>query len=140
MVQRVDIDYDFTLPVERVYAYLAAHENLGPLFGATVSRVRDGDLERDGTGSVRSLKVGPLPAFEETVTRAVPNEIIEYRITRGGVLRGHNATMQFSARPGGSHLRYVIEFGTKVPGTGRLVRSGLERNIRKGLATVDAQA
>ena len=139
-MQRIEITQDFALPVERVYAYLAEHENLGPLFGATVTRVRDGDTSRNGEGSVRSLRVGPLPAFEETVTRAVPDELIEYRITRGSPLTGHRGEMRFARRGEGSTLRYVIEFGSKVPGLDRVVKVGLERGIRKGLRTVDSKA
>ena len=62
-MQRIEIDHDFSLPVERLYAYLSEHENLGPLFGAKIARVRDGDSERNGTGSVRQLRVGILPPF-----------------------------------------------------------------------------
>jgi uncharacterized protein YndB with AHSA1/START domain len=139
-VQRIDITQDFALPVERVYAYLAEHEHLGPLFGAQVTRVRDGDSSRNGTGSVRRLKVGPLPAFEETVTDAVDDERIAYRITQGSPLRDHRGLMEFSVTPTGSRLHYVIEFGAAVPGLDRVIKVGLERNVRKGLKTVDAKA
>ena len=139
-MQRIDITQDFSLPVERVYAYLSEHENLGPLFGAKIRRVRDGDTSRNGKGSVRVLKLGPLPSFDETVVDAVENERIVYRITRGSPLRGHEGVMAFSPTPTGSRLRYTIEFGAVVPGLDRVVKVGLERSIRKGLKQVDAQA
>ncbi len=137
---RIDITQDFRLPVERTYAYLSEHENLGPLFGAKVRRVRDGDTSRNGAGSVRELRVGPLPAFQETVTHAVDDQVVEYRITKGSPLRGHSGRMDFSPLGSGSRLRYVIEFGTAVPGLDRVIALGLERSIRKGLATVDRKA
>ena len=139
-MQRLEIRQDFALPVERVYAYLSEHENLGPLFGAKVERVRDGDTSRNGVGSVRRLKVGPLPPFEETVTKAVPDELVEYRITRGGVLKDHRGEMRFAPKGTGSTLTYVIEFDGKVPFTGPLIARSLERNVRSGLRTVDAKA
>ena len=139
-MQRIEIDHDFALPVERVYAHLAEHENLGPLFGAKVTRVRDGDTARNGAGSVRSLRLGPLPPFEETVTEAIPNELIKYRITKGSPLRGHHGEMRFTPRGTGTHLRYVIEFGAVVPGLDRLIKVGLERSVRKGLPQVDQKA
>jgi uncharacterized protein YndB with AHSA1/START domain len=139
-MQKVEITQEFTLPVERVYAYLAEHENLGPLFGATVTRVKDGDTSRNGVGSIRSLKVGPLPAFQETVTEDVPNARIAYRITQGSPLKDHSGVMTFSPTPTGSRLHYVIEFGSKLPGVDRLVKVGLDRNVRAGLKTVDARA
>ena len=138
---RIEITQDFALPVQRVYAYLSEHENLGPLFGARISRVRDGTTSRNGEGSVRRLKVGPLPPFEETVTRAVPDEVVEYRITSGTTpLRGHRGEMRFCATPSGSRLVYVIEFGAVLPLLDKVIAVGLERNIRTGLATVDATA
>ena len=139
-MQRIEISQDFALPVERVYAYLSEHEHLGPLFGARITRVRDGDTSRNGVGSVRSLRVGPLPAFEETVTQAVPNELVEYRITKGSPLERHRGEMRFAPKGSGSTLTYVIEFGAKVPLLARAVKVGLERNIRKGLKTVDLKA
>ncbi len=139
-MQRIEITQDFTLPVDRVYAYLAEHENLGPLFGARITRVRDGGTSRNSTGSVRALKVGPLPAFEETITEAVQDQRIEYRITQGSPLRGHSGRMDFSTLGTGSRLIYVITFGAVVPGLDRLVKVGLQRNLRKGLSTVDALA
>lgn len=139
-MQRIEIDHDFIKPVERVYAHLAEHENLSPLLGAEVTRVRDGDTERNGVGSVRALRVGVLPPFEETVTEAVENELIRYRITKGSPLRDHHGEMRFTPKGTGSHLRYVIEFGAVVPGLDRLVKLKLERSIRATLPQVDAQA
>ncbi len=137
---RIEITHDFALPVERVYAYLAEHEHLGPLFGAKVTRLRDGADSRNGVGSARRLKVGPLPEFTETVTKAVPDELIEYRITEGSPLRDHVGTMTFAPKGTGSTLTYVIAFGAVVPGLDKLIALGLERNVRKGLASVDARA
>jgi uncharacterized protein YndB with AHSA1/START domain len=139
-MQKISVSQDFALPVDRVYAYLSEHENLGPLFGATIVRVRDGLTSRNGEGSVRSLKVGPLPAFEETVVEAVENERIVYRITKGSPLRGHRGELVFSPLGSGSRLVYTISFGAVVPGLDRLVKVGLERNVRKGLKTVDRLA
>lgn len=139
-MQRIQVRQDFTLPVERVYAYLAEHEHLGPLFGATITRLRDGDTERNGVGSVRQLKIGPLPALQETIVEAVPNERIVYRITKGSPLKNHRGVMEFTATSTGSRLDYLIEFGSVVPGLDRIIKPALERNVRKGLQTVDAKA
>ena len=139
-MQRIEIRQDFTLPVERVYAYLSEHENLGELFGATITRLSDGRDSRNGVGSVRSLKLPVLPAFEETVTKAVPNELVEYRITKGSPLRDHRGEMRFASAGSGSTLTYVIEFGAVVPGLDRLIAPGLRKSIVQGLKTVDAKA
>jgi uncharacterized protein YndB with AHSA1/START domain len=140
-VQRVVVDHDFSLPVDRVFSHLAEHENLAAVFGAKVKRLRDGtDGHRNGAGSVRELRIGPLPSFEETVTEFVPDERINYRITRGSPLRHHEGVMSFSASPTGTHLHYEISFGAIVPGLDRLVAASLRRSIPKGLKLLDAAA
>ena len=139
---RVAIDHTFSLPPQRVFAYLAEHEHLEALFGAKITRLRDGsDGTRNGVGSVRQLKVGPLPPFEETVTEVVPDQLIRYRITKGSPLRDHEGVMRFSSDGnGGTRLHYEITFGAVVPGLDRVVAAGLKRNIAKGLQKVDAAA
>jgi uncharacterized protein YndB with AHSA1/START domain len=139
-VARVIVDHEFTQPLDRVFAYLSEHEHLGDIFGARVTRMRDGDSQRNGVGSVRKLKVGPLPPFEETVTEFVPNELIRYRITKGSPLRNHEGVMRFSSHGAGSRLHYEISFGAVVPGLAPLIATGLQRNIAAGLTKVDSSA
>jgi hypothetical protein len=139
-MQRVVLDRDFDQPVGRVFSYLSEHENLGPVIGATVTRLRDGDTSRNGEGSVRRLRIAVLPTFDETVTLAVPDERIEYRITRGSPLRGHHGLLVFTPNGAGCHLRWVIEFGAAVPGLDRVVAAMLRRNIGRGLDQVAANA
>ena len=141
-MQTVDVQQDFSLPVARVYAYLSEHENLGPLFGATITRVKDGDTERNGVGSVRQLKIGPLPPLQETIVEAVPDALIRYRITQGGApIRDHEGVMRFTSTPsGGTHLDYQIRLGSEVPLVDRIVKAGLTRNIRRGLKLVQDKA
>jgi len=137
----VHVEQDFELPVERVYPFLSEHENLGPLFGAKITRIRDGETERNGVGSARLVKVGPAPAVEETVTKVIPNELIEYRITHGGPMRNHIGIMKFTALPGtGSHLDYRIRVSTRIPGLASVLTAVLSKNIAKGLKTVDRSA
>lgn len=139
-MQRIHLEREFALPPNRVYAYLAEHENLGPLFGARVTRVRDGDTTRNGVGSVRRLKVGPLPAFDETITSAVPDQRLDYRISRGGPLRDHRASLRFVALGPGTRLIYDLEFGAAVPGLALIVKAMLVRSITRGLDVVARRA
>lgn len=134
--QKIFISRDFKMPVAELYAYLAEHENLANIFTpAKVTRVRDGDTTRNGVGSVRRLKMPVGAPFEETVTAAVENELIEYRISKGSPVKNHLGTMRFSARPdGGSHLDYTIVFEGKLPLIGPIVRGALDKAIRGGLA------
>lgn len=134
-LQRIEIRKQFSASVDMLFSYLSVHKNLETIFApAKISRIKDGSDAPDGLGSVRRMRILIAPPFEETVTAHVPNERIEYRITRGSPLRNHMGVMRFAAMPaGGSELHYTIEFEGRLPLIGPLVRAGLERGIRRGL-------
>ena len=137
----VHVTHDFAKPVGPVFEHLAEHENLPDLLGAKVERLNDGDEHRNGVGSRRRLRVGPTPPFEETVTEFVPNERIEYRVTKGTPLKGHVGTMRFSERQGGgSHLDYTIRLSSAVPGLTLALKTSLTRSIEQSLPKIDAAA
>jgi uncharacterized protein YndB with AHSA1/START domain len=137
----VHIEHHFAKPPERLFAYLAEHENLAEVFGAKVTRRCDGqDGERNGVGSVRQLQIGPLPPFEETVTEFVPSQRIVYRITKGSPLRGHLGVMTFAPVADGTSFVYDIRLASPVPGLALLVRAALTRSIAQSLAKVERDA
>ncbi len=134
MSSRVHVTQTYRSDPSTVFAALAEHENLGPVFGANITRMRDGDTSRNGVGSVRRLKIGPLPAFEETTTVAEEPTLIEYRITRGSPLRNHHGVQRLSPTPnGGTRLDYTITFDAAVPGLDKVVAAVLTRAIARGL-------
>jgi uncharacterized protein YndB with AHSA1/START domain len=137
----VHIEHDFAKPPEPIFAHLAEHENLAEVFGAKITRLRDGeDGRRNGVGSVRRLQIGPLPPFEETVTEFVPSERIVYRITKGSPLRGHVGVMSFAPAGAGTRFVYDIRLASPVPGLAPLVRAALTRSITRSLAKVERDA
>ena len=142
MAAPLHVEYDFTKPPERVFAHLAEHENLEPLFGAKITRLTDGtDGERNGAGSSRSMKIGPLPPFVETVTEVVPDSRIVYRITKGSPLKDHVGTMVFTpTAAGGTHLAYDIHLDSQLPLVAKIVNASLKRSILKSLPEVDRKA
>ena len=125
--------YDFDVPVERLYEFFSDHENLGPVLGLNVNRIKEGETEPNGVGSVRQLSAKGLMPFEETVTEAIPNERIEYRVTKGTPLKNHLGVQVFSSTgEGKSHLDYTITFDTAVPGLDKLIAKGVGRSLRRG--------
>ena len=134
----VHVEHTFTQPVERVFAFLAEHENLGAIFSPLrVERERDGQTERNGVGSARRLSFFGLMPFVETVAAVVPNERIVYNITKGGPMKDHEGVMAFSTTPsGGSHLDYRIRFASAVPGLAAIVSRAVKRSIVAGLKKV----
>ena len=137
----VHVEHRFDKPPERIFAVLAEHENLERLFGAKVTRLRDGEAgERNGVGSVRELRMGVLPPFEETVTEFIPGERIVYRITRGSPMRGHVGIMTFAPAGGGTRFAYDIRLSSAVPGLALAVRKALTRSIVRALPAIELQA
>jgi uncharacterized protein YndB with AHSA1/START domain len=137
----VHIEHRFGKPPERVSAYLAEHEHLAEVFGAQIERVCDGENgERNGVGSVRRLRIGALPPFEETVTEFEPGRRIVYRITKGSPLRGHVGVMTFAPDSGGTLFVYDIRLASPAPGLALLVRAALTRSITRSLASVEQNA
>ena len=96
-------------------------------------RVKEGDVEPNGVGSVRRLSLPLTPAFEETVTEFERDRRIAYRITKGSPLRDHHGVMVFSETAGGSRLHYTIVFKGKLPLIAAVIKPVLDRAIRKGL-------
>jgi hypothetical protein len=138
-MSQVHVIQNFPQPVEQVFGYLAEHEHLEPLFGAKIKRLTDGsDGTRNGAGSSREMRVGPLPPFVETTIEVIPNELIRYRITKGGILKDHEGVMRFSSQGDGSRLDYTITFDGKVPGIAPVVKMSLDRSVAKALRKLAA--
>lgn len=139
-MQRLIFDQDYAQPPEQVFAFFTEHENLVNLFDAKITRLKDGsDGHRNGVGSARELKVGPLPPFEETVTEFTPNEFVAYEITKGSPLKDHHGEMRFTSEGGGTHVHYEISFSGKLPGIGAIVARGLRRQVSTGLASASSK-
>lgn len=133
--QRIEIVQEFSKPLAQVFAFLADHNNLGKVFGVPVKRIRDGVDDVNGVGSVRALGFAPL-ATEETVMVLVPNDTIEYTITKnGGPLMNHYGIVKFYEFGTGSRLHWTITFDS-LPLVGPLMKKILETGIRRGLQKI----
>ena len=128
----VEIVHASTRPVQALFEDLADHDRLRQVFGVPVRRIRDGEGELNGVGSVRRLGVGPL-GFEETVTALEPHRSIEYRITRGaGPVRNHRGRLEFASVGAGSRVIWTIDYDT-LPIVGTALHAVLARVIKRGL-------
>ena len=135
--QYIDIMQIFNAPVKTVFAELTDHEKFGKLLKADIKRIADGKGEYiNGLGSVRKITPFPLAGFEETVVTFEPNEVMEYVITKGSPIKNHKGRMEFSQVDGNTRLRYTIEFESKIPLMGGLLKSVVEMPIKKGLSSL----
>jgi hypothetical protein len=129
----VEVVHASARPVQELFAELADHDRLHRVFGVPVRRIRDGEDEPNGVGSVRRMGVGPL-RLEETVTAIEPPRSIEYRITRGaGPVRNHRGRLEFSSVGTGSRVIWTIDYDS-LPIVGTALQAVLARIIKRGLA------
>ncbi len=131
----IEITHNFSAPVERVFNALADHNNLSNVFGIPVKRIKDGQGDVNGVGSVRALGVGPL-ATQETVVAVEPNVSIDYKITKfGGPLQNHHGRIDFEDTGRGSRVTWTITFES-FPVVGAVTQKILETAITRGLKKV----
>ncbi len=116
-----------------VFARLSDHDQLQTVFGVPCRRLRAGDAELNGVGSVRRIGIWPL-AVEETVVAQQAERRIDYRISRGGgPLRAHRGQIEFLAQDGACQVVWEIWFESPLPGVGVLLERLLAGAIRRGL-------
>ncbi|MEN8821238.1 MAG: SRPBCC family protein [Abyssibacter sp.] len=131
--QRIAITQDFPASREAVFAHLTDHNKVGPILGAKMVRIKDGDDAPNGVHSVRKVSIGPL-SFEETVVRHEPPSRMEYTVTTKAPIKNHRGIMLFEDTADGCRLHYEILFDGRLPFTGGLIRKQLDSAIRKGLS------
>lgn len=131
--QKIVVAQEFRMPVEELFAYLSNHNNLSRVFGLPVKRIRDGQGDVNGVGSVRRMGIAPL-AVEETVLALVPNQSIDYTISRGGgPIQNHHGKLEFSKSAKGSRVQWTIVFDSPLPLVGPIVKRVLNGGLRFGL-------
>ena len=128
----VEVVHASARPVHELFADLADHERLSHVFGVPVRRIRDGEGDPNGVGSVRRMGMGPIK-LEETVTAVEPQRSIEYRITRGaGPVRNHRGRLEFASVGTGSRVTWTIDYDS-LPLVGTAVKAMLSRALKRGL-------
>jgi hypothetical protein len=132
-LKTITIHEKFNAPIAQVFGILSNHEKFGEICGINMTRIQDGEDGLNGKGSIRTIKIGPLPAFEETITDFIQNEFIEYKITKGSPIKNHVGTLKFSEKNNQTELDYVIKLESKIPFTSSIIKSALQSGISKGL-------
>ncbi len=134
--QHIEIRQTFNAPVEKVFPVLTDHETFGDLIGTNFKRVVDSpDEDKNGVGSVRRIRSFPVPAFEETVVTYVPNELMEYVVSKGSPIKNHFGRMRFTGSQAATDLFYTIDFEPKLPFffLGPLLKRAIERPVRRAI-------
>ena len=132
----ITIEQDFRAPVSEVFMVLSDHEELGRILSTQIHRIRDASGKNvNGVGSVRRIKSTGVPAFEETVTALEPDQLIEYKVTKGSPIKNHIGRLEFSESGGVTHLHYTIRFEPRlpIPLWGSILKVAIRAPIANGL-------
>jgi uncharacterized protein YndB with AHSA1/START domain len=106
---------------------------------------REGAGEREGIGAVRVFRAGRVTGRDE-IAELVPDRRLAYRHTSSLPVRDYVGEVDLEPRGDGTAIRWVATFRPKIPGTGALLRRGLDgflAGMTDGLAaraTADAEA
>ncbi len=133
---RLEVTQDYKLPVSTVFKKLSDHNQLGKVLGIPVKRVVDGRSDINGVGSVRRMGLWPV-TVEESVIGVVPNQSIDYRISKGGApLKNHSGKLIFIETGKGARVLWQINFDSSLPVVGAVVKQVLTQGLRLGLKRI----
>jgi uncharacterized protein YndB with AHSA1/START domain len=133
MNQVVHVERSVAAPPEAVFALLADPTGWPAWSGHDRGEVvRDAPVgEPRGVGAVRAFTVGRLRSVEEVVAFEPPSRF-GYELRSGLPVRGYRADVRLAPAPdGGTVVTWHSEFRARVPGTGPLIRRGLQRFIER---------
>ena len=93
---------------------------------------RPGEGEREGIGAVRVFRSGRVTG-RDTIAELVPDRRFSYTHVSNLPVRDYRADVDLEPTSTGTAIRWVSSFRPKVPGTGWLMRRGLDKFVA-GLA------
>ena len=124
--QRIEHHATTTADPATVYALLrdgASWPDWSPI--DSVELERPGDTEPEGVGAVRVLRSGRVTG-RDTIAELVPNRRFAYTHASSLPVRDYRGEIDLTPSAGGTEIRWVSTFLPKVPGTGALLRRGLD--------------
>ena len=134
-VHEVRFEEVFAAPREKVFEFFAEHSNMRKVWGGRWERIQEGTDEPNGLNSVRLVRAGGA-TFEETIVSFQRPSLIEYTVTKGGMMKSHLSRMEFSDDAGGTRLVYTIRFEPKVMLAGRLLTGVFKARWNRGVGNV----
>jgi hypothetical protein len=129
--QRIEHHATTTADPATVYALLrdgASWPSWAPIESFELER--PGTDEPEGVGAVRVLRGGRVVGRDEIV-ELVPERRFSYAHTSNLPVRDYRGDVDLEPAGEGTAIRWVSEFEPKVPGTGWLLRRGLDGFVAK---------
>ena len=129
--QRIEHTAATTADPATVYALLrdgASWPVWGPLDSFELGR--PGDAEPEGVGAVRIFRSGRVTG-RDTIAELVPDRRFSYTHVSSLPIKNYRADIDLTPSGEGTSIRWVSAFDAKVPGTGGLLRRGLDGFVSK---------
>ena len=129
--QRIEHTATTTAAPATVYALLrdgATWPVWGPLESFELER--PGEDEPEGLGAVRVFRSGRVTG-RDTIAELVEDRRFSYTHVSNLPIKNYRADVDLVPADGGTQIRWVSAFDPKVPGTGGLLRRGLDGFVSK---------
>ncbi len=94
---------------------------------------REGQGEAEGIGAVRVFRSGKVTG-RDTIAELVENRRLAYTHASNIPVKNYRGQVDLTPVEGGTEIRWTSEFEPKIPGTGRLMRKGLDTFV-EGMTT-----
>lgn len=133
-MQQVEVQHQFRVPLERVWARYTDHATWGAWAGlGPVRLVQLGTPPPNGVGCVREFAAGGTRTQEQVLTYEPPHRFT-YTVIRGPVpMTDHLGEVVFEPRDGGTLVTWRCRFRSRIPGLGGLLRLMITRLFRNAL-------
>jgi uncharacterized protein YndB with AHSA1/START domain len=133
-VQHIRIDRYINGAPAAVFDTYTDHVGWADWGGLSDARIEtEGEPAPNGAGCVRVFGPPRFAAYEE-VLEFEPPKRMTYRVLRGGIpIKNHFGEVVFEAEGDGTRIRWHVQFDSKLPGLGPILRFGLVRFFNRVL-------
>ena len=133
-LQNISLSLSVRAPIEQVFEVFADHNQFAKLFGGHSVRIKSGEQDENGVGSMRAIGPWPL-TFQEKVLAYEENKLIDYAVCKGSPLKDHLGQIRFTQDKELVKIDYEMQFRSKIPFLGglfkRVLGKALETNANK---------
>ena len=129
-MEKVRVVVHIDAPVEPVFAAVSDHVAFLTNDDTTATILRPGDIDRNGLGCVREVRVGRRARYIEEITAWEPPTFFEYTIRETSLpLRHRGSRIELKAWGGGTDVTWTAQFEITVPIVGGLLGSRISRRL-----------
>jgi hypothetical protein len=138
-VMKIKIEHKYDAPISTVFNKLEDHVEFGKMFNLDVKRIKDGNQNANGVGSVRRVPSLFNTFYDETILDYKLNEMIVYSVTNGSPVKNHRGVISFNNLGNGTLVTWNIEFESKypIPYSGLYIMKKIEEGLIWGLGNLE---